>query len=367
MGLAYMRNYLKIAMGLLLASIFLTSCKNMGNPLVTDYKPKAISKSNEIVVIADEAIWNGMVGDTFRYYFESAYPITPSPEPVFNLRYFTPRELTAEPLRKELRTYCVLADLRDTLSETTRMLREDYGPVRFAKIVRNDSMQTGVGKDKWATDQLVIYLYGRGEKQLIGAIRDNFNNIANKVHEHDTPQIRANTYVSGRHLGLTEKIRQKFQVGLDVPGDYKEALFVPGTNPMIWLRKDTRRAALNIVVQKLPYTDINQITVDNAIRLTNNFGQNVNSDTPNSHLVVNEEDLPILENVKEINGNYTLEIRGIWEMEQDFMGGPFIAYLIPDADKSAYIYIMNFVYAPGMEKKIFLQEMETVVNTFDLL
>lgn len=357
---------MRTLLGIFFVGLFFISCKNVGNPLVTDYKPKAISKSNDIVVVADEAIWDGMVGDTFRYYFESAYPITPSPEPIFNLRFFTPRQLTAEPLRKQLRTYCVLADIQDTLSETTKMLKMDYGPARFSQIMRNDSMQTGVGKNKWATDQLVIYVYGRGEDQLIDAVKDNFNNIANKIHEHDAPQIKANTYVSGRHLGLTEKIKQHFQVKFDVPGDYKEALYVPGKYPMIWLRKDTRRAALNIAVQKLPYDDIKQITVDNAIRLTNNFGLNVTSDTPGSHMVVNEEDLPILENVKEINGNYTLEVRGIWEMEKDFMGGPFVAYLIPDADKSSYIFILNFVYAPGMEKKIFLQELETVVNTFDI-
>lgn len=352
---------------LVVVTLISFSCQNTGNPLVTDYKPKAISKSNDIVVVADKEDWDGIVGDTFRYYFESAYPITPSPEPVFNLRFFTPNQLKAEPLRKELRTYCIVADLKDTLSETTKMMKMDYGDQRYKRVYLNDSISTGVGKDKWAMDQLVVYLFGRGEEQLIDAIRKNFNNIANKVHEHDAPQIKANTYVSGRHLGLTEKILKHFKVKLDVPGDYKEAMFIPGKSPMIWLRKDTRRAALNMVVQKFRYEDINQISVDNAIELSNQFGQYVDSDTPGSHLIVNTKDLPVLENVKDINGNYTLEVRGIWEMEKDFMGGPFIAYLIPDANNNSYLFILNFVYAPGKEKKLFLQEMETVVNTFDLL
>ena len=344
--------------------VFLLSCKNLGNPLVTDYKPKAISRSNDIVVVADPELWNGAVGDTFRYYFESAYPITPSPEPIFYLRFFSPRELTAEPLRRELRTYCILADISDTLSEATQMIRGDFGQERFNKILKTDTIQTAVGRNKWAQDQLIIYILGKGEEQLTRAIPLQFNSIASKIHEHDAPQIKANAYVMGRQLGLTEKLNKEFGIQVDIPGDYQEALSVK-EEKTLWLRKDTRNATLNLIFQKLNYTDISQISVSNTTRLINAFGENVNSDTKGSHLVVNDVDLPILETVKEINGNYTLETRGIWEMENDFMGGPFIAYLIPDSQSKSFYFILSFVYAPGMEKKQFLQEMEVVINSFD--
>ena len=354
---------MKHLIGLIGLVVVFSSCKDLGNPLVTDYKPKAISRSNDVVIVADTDIWKGEVGDTLRYYFESAYPITPSPEPIFYLRYFSPRELTAEPLRRELRTYAILADIGDTLSETTRMIRQDFGEQRFGKLIQTDSIHTAVGRNKWAQDQMIVYIMGQGKEQLIKAIPAHFNSIAGKIHEHDATQIKANTYVTGRHLGLTEKLKKEFGIGVDVPGDYKEALFIDA-DPMIWLRRDTKNATLNLIFQKLRYEDISQISVGNATVLINSFGKFVNSDTPGSHLVVNDVDLPILETVKEINGNYTLETRGIWEMENDFMGGPFIAYLIPDSQDGAYYFVFCFVYAPGMEKKQFLQEMEVVINTF---
>ncbi len=342
------------------------SCGN-GNPLNTNYKPKAISKSNDLVVVADKEIWEGEVGDTFRYYFESAYPITPAPEPIFKLRYFTPQELDAEPLRKQLRTYCVLADLSDTTSWTTRLIRKDYGDAKFNELLRNKDVQTGVGMDKWAMDQLIIYVYGKSEKELVGAIRNHFHPIASRIHEHDATQIKANTYISGRHLGLTETLKNDFGIQVDVPGDYREALYQKDDKQLLWLRKDTPKATMNIVFQKLKYNDISQISVANAITLTNEFGGNVKTDKPESRLQVNQTDLPVLENVKQINGNYTLEVRGIWEMSEDFMGGPFVSYLIPQEGKGQYIFVHCFVYAPGTEKKQFLQEMEVVVNSFDFL
>jgi len=349
--------------------LILGSCGN-GNPLNTDYKPKAISKSNDLVVVADKQIWEGEVGDTFRYYFESAYPITPSPEPIFKLRFFTPQELDAEPLRKQLRTYCVLANLADTTSWTTRLIRKDYGEAKFGELLRDDAPQTGVGMNKWAMDQLIIYIYSKSEEELIEAVREHFHPIASKIHEHDATQIKANTYISGRHLGLTEKLSKEFGIKMDIPGDYREALSKKGKedqHQLLWLRKDTPKATLNLVFQKMKYKDIEQISVGNAIALTNEFGANVQTDNPESKLRVNQTDLPILENVKEINGNYTLEIRGIWEMTQDFMGGPFVSYLIPQEGEGNYIFIHCFVYAPGIEKKQFLQELEVVVNSFDFL
>lgn len=342
------------------------SCGN-GNPLDANYKPKAISKSNDIVVIADRQVWEGEVGDTFRYYFESAYPITPMPEPIFKLRFFTPQQIEAEPLRKQLRTYCVLANLSDTTSWTTRMIRKDYGDARFGELLRAGSPQTGVGTNKWAMDQLIIYVYGKSERELTEAIRKHFHPIASKIHEHDAAQIKGNTYVSGRHLGLIDKLKNDFGIKVDVPGDYKEAMYEKKDKKLIWLRKDTQRATINIVFQKLKYENISQISLANAVTLTNDFGVYVQTDKPGSRLVVNQEDLPILENVKQINGNYTLEIRGIWEMTQDFMGGPFVSYLIPQEGSGNYIFITCFVYAPGIEKKQFLQEMEVVINSFDFL
>ena len=63
--------------------------------------PNAFGEINQIVVIAEEDVWAGPVGDTLRYYFAAAYPILPQPEPIYDLVHFTPTDLIAEPSRKE--------------------------------------------------------------------------------------------------------------------------------------------------------------------------------------------------------------------------------------------------------------------------
>ena len=80
----------------------------------------AFGKINQVVVVADKALWEGAVGDTFRYYFGSAYPILPQPEPIFDLKHFTPEELNEDPVRKELRNYVILGDLDQKSSSTSQ-------------------------------------------------------------------------------------------------------------------------------------------------------------------------------------------------------------------------------------------------------
>ena len=97
-------------------------------------KPSALGRLNEIEIISDDDIWDGSTGDSIRYYFGSSYPIMPTPEPIFDMRQFSPRDLAQEPLRRELRTYVVVEDLQDDESETTKMIRQDLGEERFMNL-----------------------------------------------------------------------------------------------------------------------------------------------------------------------------------------------------------------------------------------
>ncbi len=351
--------------GLLFAVLFVySSCFNNGNNSII--KPKAISKSNDIVVIADKEIWQSEPGDTFRYYFESAYPITPNPEPLFKLRYFTYDQIDAEPLRRQLRTYVVLVDLMDKSSKTTKMLLNDLGKERAASMLQSDSFDIIYGHDKWARDQLIIYVAAKGRENLTKAISQKFNEITDKVHAHDEPQIKTSTYFSGNNADIEADITRILGVKVKIPKDYKKAL-VNEDKKIVWARRDSKKAIINFIVQKFEYKDSSQFSIENVIKIINNFGVFVTADTEGSKLVVNNKDLPVLKFYKTINGNYAVEYRGIWEMTKDFMGGPFIAYLVKNKTTNDLIFELGFVYGPGTDKKEYLQQLMIIANTLEFI
>ncbi len=330
-------------------------------------KPTAMGRMNEIIVVADEDLWDSPVKDTFNYYFQSAYPIMPAPEPMFDVRYFSPKQLGQEPLRKELCTYVVLADLEDLEATTTKMLRRDLGEERFLKARQDQSFQTSVGKDKWARGQIIVYLFANGKKNLMETIRHNYSAVAKRIRLHDKSKLDASIYVlKNESPGLIKKIEDKLGVSIRIPGDYLS--LKENIDNFMWFRKDTKEATLTIIMQKFPYTSTDQLDPENIIRLRDEYGKkHIASEVEGSYMVTNTEDLPTYDYTYEIDGHYTREVRGIWEMEKDFKGGPYATYMIHNKAANELIFIDTFVFAPGKSKRDMMLQLDYIVKTLKIV
>ncbi len=340
---------------------FLFSCNNSGGNNNMN-KPLAISKANDLVVVSDNNIWKGEVGDTFRFYFETEFPVTPSPEPMFKLRHFTFEETEAQQIRRQLRAYTILVELSDTSSSITKMFKEDIGNNNSFDFTKKD-YEIIYGKDKWARDQLIIYIAGRDKNSLIKAISEKYSFITEKLHQNDEKQIAESTFFGGENKLLVANAKQYLNINIRYPKDYLKAL-AEEKEKLIWGRKDTRNnTVLNFIVKQIEYRDTSQFSDKYLISQIDKFGKHVSTDTKGSVLVVNNKDLPTIRFDRTINGNQTLELRGIWEMTNDFMGGAFVSYLIKDKKSNNLVFALGFVYSPGNDKKHYLQQLMAIANT----
>ena len=68
----------------------------------------------------------------------------------------------------------------------------------------------------------------------------------------------------------------------------------------------------------------------------------------------------------QIDNQYAVEARGIWEIANDYMGGPFISYTIHNPQTNELLYLDGFVHAPGKEKRNFMQQLEKIFTTAKL-
>ena len=323
-------------------------------------KPAALGRLNEIVVLAEEELWEGETKDSFEFYFGSAYPIMPRPESLFDIRHFTPRELDLEPLRKELRTYVLIADLSDAESRSTTMVRTDLGEERYRKALAGEITST-VGKDKWARGQLIIYLMGTDKAALHKTIKESYPSVSRRVNVHDEEQLKAKIYAAKSNPGMSNEILNKYGVKLKIPAKFLKALDKPDDN-FLWLRKDTKNAVMNIVISKFPYSNKNQLNVENLKSYRDELGVYMTTDVVGSRMIINDVDLPVYDYTYTIDEKYAREIRGVWEMTKDFLGGPFASYAILNEKKGEIVFIDTFVYAPGVEKRNMMQQLDYIAK-----
>jgi len=341
------------------------ACQNQSDSAPRRIKPSALGVMNDIVIVADQDTWDGMVGDSIRYYFEGYYPLTPRPEPIFDLRHFTYTDIVSSNAKKELRTYLIVADLDDPSSEITKLVTEDLGADRISRAKEDKSFTTSIGRDKWATGQVLIYLFDHGLDGLAAAVAQNYNGISSKVNEHDRVQLEQLTYARGRNGGITRDLKTRFtDIDLEIPSDYKVVQDSLSDDGFIWLRKDdTKYGTVNIGMNMYDYTGPDIITKAEAKRRFNLFARKITSNAPGSYGVINDRDLPILEFDRQIESHFTREWRGIWEMEKDFMGGPFISYAIINESNQKMLVINALFFAPGVKKRDFMQQVDLMVKS----
>ena len=103
-----------------------------------------------------------------------------------------------------------------------------------------------------------------------------------------------------------------------------------------------------------------------SIKLRNERGHYMSSNAPNSYMTTDSV-LGFLENKTVKDNIITYETSGLWSMENDFMGGPFITKYIIDNKNNRVIFLDGFMFAPGEDKKKrYMRQIEAIMSTIEV-
>ena len=323
--------------------------------------PTAYGKINDVVVVTDKRIWDGPVGDTIRYYYSAAYPILPTPEPIYDLRFFSVEDLNNEPLRKQLKHYIIVGNLSEADSPVGELIRSDIGEEKVAAAKTDKKMRSLVGRDKWAKDQVLIYQYAHSDDELIESIQNNFAAAAKRFDKDNRQRIEATAFFGKEvNQALMNEVKTKMDAELRIPRKYFQAV---SDGDVIWMRMETDVVSSNLLLQRVPYTDKKQLSKEGIKAIRDSIGRKyITTSEANTYMRINDIDLPMYVSATTINNNYVLEARGIWEIVNDYMGGAFISYLIYNPEKKDLLFIDAFLHAPGKDKRDYMQQLEYIIS-----
>ena len=68
---------------------------------------------------------------------------------------------------------------------------------------------------------------------------------------------------------------------------------------------------------------------------------------------------------KRYKGREFAEVRGFWEVYNDYMGGPFVSHAFYSPDGQEVIVLQAFVYAPKYDKRQYLRQVESIIYSYE--
>ena len=79
-------------------------------------------------------------------------------------------------------------------------------------------------------------------------------------------------------------------------------------------------------------------------------------------MITEQAYLPYFTSTK-VNGFSAKETRGTWEVNGDFMGGPFINYILKDSINNRILYFEGFIFSPSQRKRDGIIEIESIIKS----
>lgn len=320
---------------ILTAIMSLSSCANKkADP--SKYLPSISGNAGDVLIVINKAHWEGEIGTRLREILACEYPHLPQREPYFIL-YNTPH------------------------SEFSGSFLVHRNIVMVNISNETDSSKIILGKNIWAKPQLVIKINAKTEKEAADMIRNNGELIANTIEQAERDRIMNN---SKRYQDASVREAVIANIG---GSPYFPRGFTMKTNKpdFMWISQETTHVNQGILIFKYPYTGEDQFCADSLKQKLNDlWKKNVPGMRDDSYMTFNKLGEPGIKNMTYHGMTFT-EVRGLWEVENDFMGGPLICHVFPDKTRDNIIILNAFVYAPKYDKRKYLRQVESIIYSFE--
>lgn len=208
--------------------------------------------------------------------------------------------------------------------------------------------------DENAAPQNIIRITARSAQQLREKLNgEKLRRIVDEVElKHLADVISSNP--SKQNKEMQNEIKKLFGIDLKIPVSMNAS---KKAKDFIWISNNASTGMQNLLVFRVKSEEqrmknSNAVSADDKAQFDSILRTNMLGETDSMYMVI-----PVLSE------------RGLWEMKGDAMGGPYVMQRIHQSTSQAEIqqgydlYIIGFVYAPEMKKKILIKQLEAAIST----
>ena len=316
----------------LLAVCLLTACSEQ--PRISKKDRSAGGTSEILVVTQNDEQWNGMIGDSIKHYFLDYQYGLPQPEAQNDLAHINVKGFS-DMFKKHK---CILeVEINPNMEKAQAETAENLwaAPQRYVKITASNST-AWVELFESQKDVYKLWFDKVERERIMSVFRPSVdNNIVNTI---------------AKKMGFTLTVPQGFFIAKNEPD-------------FMWIRKELERSSACILIYQTPYQDTVQFGVNSLVAMRNMMLQKyIPGPLEGSYMTTETEFVPpLVHYVPDFPAGYAVEMRGMWKVENDFMGGPFVSYTFADSRTGQLVTVEGYYYEPNQKKRDQLLQLEAIL------
>ncbi|MBC5861928.1 DUF4837 family protein [Flavobacterium turcicum] len=311
---------------MLFVSLLLFSCKKESS----ERNRQSSGKINTISVIIDDQLWNGEIGDSIRNKFASPVIGLPQEEPLFNINQYP-----------------------------VKLLEGFMTATRAIIVVKKADKNTfEIKKNQYASPQNVFHITGKTAADIITSLESNAPQMLQIIKNGELAETQKQHQSALIDPAI---IKNKFHIGIAIPTGY---VYVLQKRNFMWLKKENIGGNTSILVYQIPLGSIkkNSEASSSIIKMRDSIGKlYISGKEANTNMITEEAYAPYFAKI-ELDGKMTYETKGTWQLNNDFMSGPFINYAIVDRAYNRILVLEGFCYAPSKDKRDLMHELESIIK-----
>lgn len=305
-----------------------------------DRKPRLVASKglpSELLLVVDDQVWQSDIADTLKAITQGAVPGLMQEEPFFK-----------------------------TVRISSRHYIQTYTTFHSKLFVHLDPTlrrpMIGISRDVVARPQIEVTVSAPAMESL----RDFLSARAGFIRQiiaDDQIEMRAGLLRKHSNPGIEQKMLSATGYGMKVPEQIRAAKV---GKDFVWAGSNLNEKDLNVVLYVLPWDgrDIN----DEEMFLRNRdsvMRKNIPGSRQDQWMQTTRVDgnPVIFSRQRELDGGQVMEVRGLWEMRNGALGGPFVSLTRVDTASRKLIVTEGFVYSPSTDKRDLLRQTEASLRT----
>jgi hypothetical protein len=322
------------------AIVILTGCDTTVTPGEGNGRvlPNISGGAGEVLVVVDKYIWDGPTGEVLKDILKEEFPGLPQSEPLFDVTQITGGSF--DNMFKFHRSI-VLVTIKETAEEAA---------VRYRKNV-------------WARPQIMVQIEARNGEELKRVLEENASRIQNFLVQYDRQRL-TDSYKDSKDLEIQKLMAENHHIRLSIPRGYNVDF---STDTYSSVSIETPDYSQVIHVYEYPASGDKDLNSDKLLAQRNAFTKKyVRGPDDVSYMTTATVYPPILYDM-ERDGMHIVEIRGLWELEKGFMGGPFVSHSVYDSKRQRIVTVEGYVYYPNDKKRVKIRQLEAIIYSLEII